>query len=101
MGAIIDYFKGLNYDFWLIVGFFGQFVCFLRFVIQWYFSEKAKKSVIPIYFWYLSIFGALIILVYALVRKDPVFFAGQLLAILIYGRNLYLTKKEKLPPVID
>ncbi len=95
MDNIISYLESINYDYWLIVGFLGQFIFFLRFVVQWWYSEKAKMSVIPIYFWYLSIIGALIIFVYAIVRRDPVFFLGQLLAILIYIRNLYFIKKNK------
>lgn len=95
MRYIISYLESINYDYWLIVGFLGQFIFFLRFVVQWWYSEKARQSVIPVYFWYLSIIGALIIFVYAIVRKDPVFFSGQLLAILIYARNLQFIKRNK------
>ena len=101
MTTIINYLKDLNFDIWLIIGFTGQFVFFLRFIVQWWYSEKAKQSVIPIQFWYLSIVGAIIIFVYAIVRKDPVFFVGQLLAILIYIRNLYFVKKKKKELIID
>ena len=94
MQTIINYLKDLNYDFWLIIGFLGQFIFFLRFIVQWWHSEKAKQSVIPVTFWYLSIIGAVIIFIYAVVRKDPVFFLGQFLAIVIYGRNLYFIKKQ-------
>ena len=96
MNYISNYLESINYDWWLIIGFLGQFIFFLRFVVQWWYSEKAKQSVIPVYFWYLSIIGALIIFVYAIVRKDPVFFIGQLLAIIIYVRNLQLRKKSNL-----
>jgi len=101
MITIINYIKDLNIDIWLIVGFAGQFVFFMRFVVQWWYSEKVKQSIIPIHFWYLSIIGALIIFVYAVVRKDPVFFVGQLLAILIYVRNLYLIKKKDKEQIAD
>lgn len=95
MDTIIFYLKSIHFDWWLAIGFFGQFVFFLRFIVQWYYSEKAKASVVPVQFWYLSIVGALITFVYAVVRRDPVFFAGQFLAILIYSRNLYFIKKKK------
>jgi lipid-A-disaccharide synthase-like uncharacterized protein len=95
MSGLADYFKNIHYDLWLIVGFIGQFIFFLRFAVQWYYSEKAQASVIPVHFWYLSIAGALIVFVYAVVRKDPVFFLGQLVAIVIYLRNLFFIKKHK------
>lgn len=69
--------------------------------MQWLHSEKHKKSVIPIYFWYLSVLGALVIFVYAIHRRDPVFFLGQTIAILIYLRNIQLIKKKEKnePPI--
>jgi lipid-A-disaccharide synthase-like uncharacterized protein len=67
----------------------------MRFFVQWIASEKAKKSVIPIAFWYLSICGSLILLVYAVHRRDPVFILGQSTGSFIYLRNLYLIKNEK------
>ncbi len=75
---------------WVIVGFLGQFLFFMRFFIQWLASERKKESTIPLAFWYCSIAGGFILLLYALYRRDPVFIAGQSLGILIYARNLYL-----------
>lgn len=83
-----------SWDFWIILGFFGQFIFFLRFFIQWLYSEKRKKSVIPFCFWHFSIGGAIILLIYAIHIKDPVFSIGQGLALLIYIRNIMLYKKE-------
>jgi len=80
---------------WLLVGFAGQTLFFLRFLIQWIVSEKQKKSVIPLGFWYLSITGALLLLSYAVWRKDPVFILGQSCGILVYSRNLILIKRQK------
>lgn len=85
----------INFNFWLILGFFGQFLFLLRFVIQWIYSEKRGESVIPIYFWYFSIGGAIIVFIYALHIKDPVFTVGMGLALFIYIRNLILIKKKK------
>jgi lipid-A-disaccharide synthase-like uncharacterized protein len=81
--------------FWLVVGFVGQVLFGLRFFIQWIASEKAQKSVIPISFWYFSIGGSIILLIYAIHRRDPVFILGQSTGSFIYLRNLYLIKKEK------
>ena len=74
----------------LIIGFIGQGLFASRFIFQWIYSEKKGKSVIPIQFWYLSIFGGIGLLIYAISRKDPVIILGQLFGILIYARNLYL-----------
>ncbi len=84
----------MKWDWWVLFGFLAQFVFFLRFFVQWIHSEKAKKSVVPISFWYLSIVGSVMILIYALKREDPVFIAGQFLALFIYIRNIALHKKE-------
>lgn len=74
---------------WLIIGFAGQSLFAMRFLVQWIKSEKEKASVIPIAFWYFSVSGGLVLLSYAIYKKDPVFIAGQLTGILIYLRNLY------------
>lgn len=91
MNFLVNYFQ---LDWWVVFGLLGQAAFFGRFVVQWIYSEKHKKSLIPVHFWYLSILGASIIFVYAIHRRDPVFFLGQLFAILIYIRNLHLIKKE-------
>jgi lipid-A-disaccharide synthase-like uncharacterized protein len=80
---------------WLLVGFGGQALFMGRFMIQWLASERRGRSVIPVSFWYLSILGALVLLAYALHRRDPVFVAGQGLGVAIYLRNLYLIRAER------
>lgn len=81
--------------FWLIFGLFGQFMFFMRFLVQWVTSEIKKKSVIPTSFWYFSLGGSLILLTYAIYRKDPVFILGQSLGFVIYARNLILIARHK------
>jgi lipid-A-disaccharide synthase-like uncharacterized protein len=66
-----------------------------RFLVQWIASERARRSVIPVAFWYFSIGGAVILFLYAVYRKDPVFILGQSLGLFIYARNLYLIHVEK------
>tara|TARA_Y200000002_G_scaffold79229_1_gene62391 strand:+ start:897 stop:1190 length:294 start_codon:yes stop_codon:yes gene_type:complete len=78
----------------LIIGFFGQALFASRFIFQWIFSEKKGESVIPIQFWYLSIFGGIFLLTYAIFRKDPVIITGQLFGIIIYIRNLVLIYRK-------
>lgn len=80
---------------WLVVGFGGQ-VCFaMRFLVQWIVSERKGESVIPLFFWYLSLAGGLILLVYAIHIKDPVFIVGQSTGAFIYIRNLMLIYKKR------
>jgi lipid-A-disaccharide synthase-like uncharacterized protein len=82
-------------DWWLLLGFGGQVVFMGRFVIQWIASERHRRSVIPVSFWYLSIIGALVLFVYALHRRDPVFVAGQGMGVAIYLRNLQLIRRAR------
>ncbi|NQT06667.1 MAG: lipid-A-disaccharide synthase N-terminal domain-containing protein [Candidatus Omnitrophica bacterium] len=81
--------------FWIIFGLCGQFLFFMRFLVQWIASEKKKKSVIPTSFWYFSLGGSLILLTYSIYRKDPVFILGQSLGFMIYARNLILIARHK------
>jgi len=80
---------------WLLLGFGGQVLFMGRFVLQWFVSERQRRSVIPVSFWYLSIAGALVLLAYAMHRHDPVFTAGQGLGVAIYLRNLHLIRAER------
>ncbi|MGD9158371.1 MAG: lipid-A-disaccharide synthase N-terminal domain-containing protein [Desulfobacteraceae bacterium] len=80
---------------WLIVGFIGQLFFTMRFILQWIATERAKESIIPLEFWYLSIIGSLLLLSYALFRRDPVFILGQLFGIIVYSRNIYFISQRK------
>ena len=77
------------------VGLAGQLCFASRFIIQWIYSEKKKKSVIPLAFWYCSLIGGAMVLVYSIYQKDPVFIMGQAPGVFIYSRNIYLIKKRK------
>jgi lipid-A-disaccharide synthase-like uncharacterized protein len=81
--------------FWLVLGFLAQALFSARFLVQWIASERARKSIIPDLFWYLSIAGSALLLAYAIYRRDPVFILGQSTGLFIYGRNLYLIRREK------
>lgn len=80
---------------WVIIGVVGQLMFTGRFLIQWLASEKVKRSVVPVSFWYFSIAGGLILLFYAIHRMDPVFILGQSLGVFIYGRNLWLIHRHQ------
>ena len=86
---------------WLVIGFVAQFLFAARFLVQWLASEKEKRSVVPVAFWYLSIFGSLMLLAYAIHRKDPVFILGQSTGSLIYIRNLMLIYRSKAREVVE
>ena len=75
---------------WLGIGFFGQGIFFMRWVVQWLTSERSAESRVPIAFWYMSLIGGLITLAYAIHIKDPVFIAGQSVGAFVYLRNLML-----------
>lgn len=79
-----------NLDFWAILGLVAQLAFTGRFLVQWIASERAKKSVVPLSFWYLSLLGSAGLLFYALVRADPVFILGQSFGSIVYIRNLML-----------
>lgn len=82
---------------WIALGLFAQFLFFLRFFVQWIASEKKGESIIPISFWYLSIGGSLLLLIYSIYRKDIVFILGQSVGSLIYLRNLTLIYRKAKP----
>ena len=75
-------------------GFLGEVIFGLRFLVQWIATERRKKSVVPVAFWYLSVVGATILLTYAIHRRDPVFIAGIAPTIPIYLRNLYVIYRD-------
>ena len=74
---------------WLAIGFTGQALFSMRFLIQWWASERQKRSVIPVAFWFFSLAGGMTLLSYAIYRQDPVFIVGQAGGLFIYSRNLY------------
>ncbi len=77
----------------LIFGFIGQGFFSGRFLVQWIASERQGRSVVPLSFWYFSVGGGGMLLVYAILKKDPVFILGQAGGLIIYFRNLYLIHK--------
>tara|TARA_Y100001935_G_C17165320_1_gene437389 strand:+ start:338 stop:640 length:303 start_codon:yes stop_codon:yes gene_type:complete len=98
LNFISSYFADLStYEIsFLIIGLLAQIIFASRFLVQWIYSEKQGKSVIPISFWYLSIFGSFGLLIYAISRQDPIIILGQSCGLIIYLRNLYLIKKNNL-----
>ena len=77
---------------WIVIGFIGQALFSARFIIQWFVSERARRSIIPMAFWYFSLAGGAVLLTYALYKRDPVFIVGQGMGLIVYLRNLYLIR---------
>lgn len=97
MQTLMDWFKVETQTelAWVFFGLCAQLMFTGRFIVQWLASEKAKKSVMPVAFWYFSLTGGLMLLAYAIHRADPVFILGQSLGVVIYVRNLWLIRVEK------
>ena len=79
---------------WVIVGFLGQAVFSARFMVQWVQSERAGRSIMPVAFWWLSLVGSALLLVYSVHKRDLVFILGQSAGFIVYSRNLALLRKE-------
>jgi lipid-A-disaccharide synthase-like uncharacterized protein len=78
---------------WVGVGLLGQALFSARFIVQWIASERRRKSVVPRQFWYFSIGGGLVLLIYSIYRQDVVFILGQGAGLFIYLRNLYFIRR--------
>jgi len=89
-------FRNENIPIWLIIlGSIAQIIFTLRFIYQWIYSEKKKESILPMGFWILSVTGSVLIITYAILRKDPVLFTGHIFGSLVYIRNIFLIKNSK------
>ncbi len=96
--AVSDYIYDvfvLKFDFWLAFGIVAQLLFTARFLVQWLASEREGKSVMPLAFWYFSMAGGLMTLIYGIVRREPIIIMGQALALVIYARNLMLIFKAR------
>lgn len=90
-----------QFDGWILLGFCAQAMFTMRFVVQWLASERARRSVIPVAFWFFSLGGGALLFIYAIHRQDPVFIAGQGLGLFIYIRNLWLIAAERRAAMSD
>ncbi|MFA5027987.1 MAG: lipid-A-disaccharide synthase N-terminal domain-containing protein [Candidatus Methylomirabilota bacterium] len=79
----------------VIFGIAAQFLFAARFIVQWLASERAGRSVMPLAFWFFSVAGGFLTLVYGLLRREPVIILGQALSVFIYIRNLVLIFRER------
>jgi lipid-A-disaccharide synthase-like uncharacterized protein len=84
-----------QFDLWILFGFIAQVMFMMRFLVQWVASERARRSVVPVAFWFFSVAGGALLFVYAIHREDPVFIAGQGAGLFIYLRNIWLIHRER------
>jgi lipid-A-disaccharide synthase-like uncharacterized protein len=96
--AVGDYLQNvffLQLNWWVLLGYAGQSLFSMRFIVQWLASERAGRSVIPVAFWFFSIGGGILLFAYALYIRDPVFILGQGFGLFVYLRNLYFVLRER------
>ena len=96
--AVGDYLQNvfvMRLNWWVLVGYVGQTLFAMRFIVQWIASERVGRSVIPVAFWFFSIGGGFVLFIYALYIRDPVFIIGQGLGLFVYLRNLYFVYRER------
>jgi lipid-A-disaccharide synthase-like uncharacterized protein len=96
--AVGDYMQNVflvKLNAWVLLGYVGQALFAMRFLVQWVASERVGRSVIPVAFWFFSIGGGMLLFLYALYIRDPVFIIGQGLGMFVYLRNLYFVFRER------
>ncbi len=81
---------GIEWSVWKVIGWAGNLIFFSRFFVQWYATERNKQVVVPAAFWWLSLVGSLLLLIYGLWRRDSVFIFAYLFTWIPYIRNLVI-----------
>jgi lipid-A-disaccharide synthase-like uncharacterized protein len=84
-------------DFVVMLGAVGQLTLNLRYLYQWYFSEKQKESILPFGFWVISALASMLIVWYGFHRNDPVLLVSQSMGLIVYLRNMFLLKMRQKP----
>lgn len=79
----------------LILGSMGQIIFTIRFIYQWYYSFRRNESILPVGFWIISLLGSGMIVLYAIIRLDPVLILGQSVGFVAYSRNIMLSLRQK------
>jgi lipid-A-disaccharide synthase-like uncharacterized protein len=74
----------------ILIGIIGQLLLNCRYLYQWYVSEKANESVLPLGFWIISAIASVMVVIYSVYRKEPVLLVAQALGILVYARNIWI-----------
>ena len=91
-----SFFFNDDIPFWLVIfGSAGQIIFTLRFVYQYFYSQRKHQSALPAGFWVISLIGSGVIIAYGLFRRDPVLILGQSFGFVAYIRNLMIGFKER------
>jgi lipid-A-disaccharide synthase-like uncharacterized protein len=101
--ALLLYSRSLNFptpsfdftDLFMIMGMAGQLLLNIRYIYQWYFSERARESLLPLGFWIISLVASVMVVTYSIYRDDIVLLVAQSLGLVAYTRNIYLHFKSK------
>ena len=88
-------FLGIDWSVWMVIGWLGNLVFFSRFFVQWYATEKLRRVVVPIAFWWLSLSGSLLLLIYSVHQRDSVFIFAYLFTWIPYIRNLIIHHRHE------
>lgn len=95
-GFVDQFFRNEEVPLWLLLfGSAGQIIFTLRFVYQWLYSRHKHQSILPLGFWLISLTGSVLIIAYAIYRRDPVLILGQSTGLLVYSRNIYILRHER------
>src|ERR1043166_1214308 len=86
---------GIDWSVWKVLGWLGNAVFFSRFLVQWYATERKKRVVVPSLFWWLSLTGSLLLLIYSLRQRDSVFIFSYAFTWIPYTRNLIIHRRHK------
>ena len=83
-------FFGIEWHLWKVIGWAGNAIFFSRFFVQWIATEKKKKVIVPLSFWWLSLIGSLLLLIYGIYRQDSVFIFAYAFTWIPYIRNIVI-----------
>lgn len=81
-------------DAFMILGMIGQLLLNVRYIYQWFYSERAGESLLPMGFWIISATASVMVVTYSIYRDDIVLLVAQSLGLIAYIRNIYLHFKS-------
>jgi lipid-A-disaccharide synthase-like uncharacterized protein len=81
----------------ILIGSAGQLLLNFRYLYQWYYSERANQSLLPMGFWVISAVASVMVVVYGVYRHDPVLLTAQGLGLFAYLRNIFWSVKHRHP----